>query len=63
MLNKYFYYMLFTRHPASKIWSSICIQDIKLHYQINLTRFPHQICVTGESDENNYLYVQSTVAH
>ena len=55
--------MLFTRHPASKIWSSICIQDIKLHYQINLTRFPHQICVTGESDENNYLYVQSTVAH
>ena len=33
--------MIFTRHSAGKIWSSICIQDIiklELHYQINLVR-------------------------
>ena len=31
--------MVFTRHLAGKIWSSICIQDIvkpELHYHINL---------------------------
>ena len=62
-----FYYMVFTRYSADKIWSSICIQDIakpELHYQINLiqliniiTRFLYQICLTDKSDENIYLYV------
>ena len=36
--NKNFYYKDFTRHSAGKIWSSICIQDIVLHYQNNPTR-------------------------
>ena len=58
--------MVFTRHSAGKIWSSICIQDnvkLELHYQINvirlinMTRFLYQICLTDKSDENNYLYV------
>ena len=31
------FYMVFTRHSAGKIWSSICIQDILLHYHINLS--------------------------
>ena len=52
-------------------WPSICIQDIVLHYQINpisdyqiyLTRFLYQICLTGKSDKNGYLYVQNTEAH
>ena len=59
--------MIFTHYLAGKIWSSIYIQDMvkpELHYQINLirliniiTRFLHQICLTDNSDENNYLYV------
>ena len=31
-------YMVFTRHLTGKIWSSICIQDIVLHFQINPVR-------------------------
>ena len=27
MLHENFYFMVFIRHPASKIWSSICMQD------------------------------------
>ena len=41
MLYEIFYYMVFTRHSAGKIWSSICIQDIvkpELHHQVNLIR-------------------------
>ena len=67
MLYGIFYYMVFTRYSAGKIWSSICIQDIlkvELHYQTNLigliniiTRFLYQICLTDKSDGNNYLYV------
>ena len=41
MLYEIFYYMVFTRHSAGKIWSSICLQDIAqpgLHYQMNLIR-------------------------
>ena len=63
-----FYYMVFTRYSAGKIWSSICIQDTvkpDLHYQINLmrlintiTRFLYQICLTNKSDENNYLCLE-----
>ena len=52
--------MVFRRHSVGKIWSSICIQDIVkpgLHYQINLTRFMYQICLTDKSYENNYFYV------
>ena len=30
---------------------------------INLTRFLCQICLTGKSDENDYLYVQNMEAH
>ena len=56
MLYENFYYIIITFHSAGKIWSSICIQDIALHYQINPTRFLHQICLTGKSDENDYLY-------
>ena len=33
-----FYYMVFTRHSAGKILSSICIQSIVLQYQINPVR-------------------------
>ena len=67
MLNKIFYYMIFTSYCAGNIWSSFCIQDIvkpELHYQINLirliniiTRCLYQICLTDKSDENNYSYV------
>ena len=67
MLYEIFYSMVFTRHSAAKVWSSICIQDIVkpgLHYQINLIRliniityFLYQICLTDKFDENNYLYV------
>ena len=67
MLYEIFYYLVFTRCSAGKIWSPICIEDIvkpELHYQINLirliniiTRFLYQICLTEKSDENNYLYV------
>ena len=66
MLYEIFYYMVFTRYLAGKIWSSICIQDIvksELNYQINLiqlvniARFLYQICLTDKSDESNYLYV------
>ena len=51
MLYENVYYMVFTRHSAGKIWSSICIQDnlysryrilyiIRLiRCEINLTRF------------------------
>ena len=38
------YYMVFTRHWAGKIWSSVCIQNIALHYQI---------CLSIKSDEND----------
>ena len=41
MLYEIFYYMVFTRHSAGKIWSSICIKDIvkpELHHQVNLIR-------------------------
>ena len=38
MLYKDFYYMVFTRHSTGKICSSICIQDIALHYQVNPIR-------------------------
>ena len=69
-----FYYMVFTRYYAGKIWSSICIQDIvkpELYYQINLIRlikviirFLYQICLTDISDENNYMFrTQSTEAY
>ena len=59
--------MVFTRYLAGKIWSSICIQDIVLH-QINPIRlisffFLYQICLTGNSDENDYLHVQNTEAN
>ena len=57
MLYKKFYYMVFTCNSAGKMWSSIFIQDIvkpELNYQINLTRFPYQICLTDKSYENNY---------
>ena len=65
MLYGIFYYMVFTRYSAGKIWSSICMQDIlkaELHYQINLIRlinnsFLYQICLTDKSDGNNYLHV------
>ena len=67
MLYEIFYYMVFTRYSAGKIWSSICIQDIpkpELHYHINLirliniiTRFLYQISLTDKFDENIYLYV------
>ena len=70
MIYESFYYMVFTRYYAGKIWSSICIQDIlkpELHDQINLIqlikviiRFLYQICLTDISDENNYLYVWNT---
>ena len=48
MLYENFYYIVFTRYSAGKIWSSICIQDIVLHEQINSVR---QICLTVEPDE------------
>ena len=61
MLYEIFYYMVFTRYSAGKIWSSICIQDIvkpEFYYQINLTqliniitRFLYQIFLTNKSDE------------
>ena len=41
MLYEIFYYMVFTRYSAGKIWLSICVKDIvkpELRYQINLTR-------------------------
>ena len=38
MLNENCYYMVLIRHSACKVWSSICIQDIVLHYQINSIR-------------------------
>ena len=30
---------------------------------ISLTRFPCQTCLTGKSDEDDYLYVQNTEVH
>ena len=64
MLYEIFYYMVFTRYSAGKIWSLICIHDIvkpELHYQINLirltniiTRFLYQICL---KKKKYYLYV------
>ena len=33
LLYENFYDMVFKRHSAGKIWSSICIQDVVLHYQ------------------------------
>ena len=66
MLYEIFYFMVFTRYSARKIWSSVYMQDIvkpELHYQINLirlvnvARFLYQICLTDKSDESNYLYV------
>ena len=38
MLYENFYYMVFIRHSAGKIWSSIWIQEIVLRYQINPVR-------------------------
>ena len=41
MLYEIFYYMVFTRYSAGKIWSSIYLQDIAqpgFHYQMNLIR-------------------------
>ena len=41
MLYEIFYFMVFTRYSAGKIWSSIFIQDIikpELHHQVNLIR-------------------------
>ena len=66
MLYEIFYFMVFTRYSACKIWSSVYMQDIvkpELHYQINLirlvnvARFLYQICQTDKSDESNYLNV------
>ena len=34
-LYEIFYYMVFTLNSAGKIGSSICVQDIVLHHQIN----------------------------
>ena len=34
-----------------------------IRYQTNLTRFLHQVCLTGKSDENDYLYVHNTETH
>ena len=36
MFHENFYSMVFTRHSTGKTWSSICIQDIVLYYQVNL---------------------------
>ena len=63
MLNENFYYMIFTRHSARKIWSSICIQNITISNTINLISFLYEICLTSKSDENCYLYVQNTEAN
>ena len=62
---KFFYYMIFTRYSAGKIWSSICTKDLlkaELHYQINLiqlnniiTRFLYQNFLTDKSDGDNSL--------
>ena len=38
MLYEKFFYIVFSRHSAGKIWSSICIPDSVLHYQINSVR-------------------------
>ena len=51
MLYESFYYNVFTRRSAGNIRSSICIQDIVLHCQINPIQL---ICLTGKSDENDY---------
>ena len=48
MLYENFYYIVFTRYSAGKIWSSICIQDFVLHEQINPVR---QVSLTVGSDE------------
>ena len=47
------------------LFKILCIQDI-LYFilsssfgTINLTRFLHQICWTGKSDENGYFYGQN----
>ena len=69
MLYENFHYLVFTRHLACKIWSPICLYSrycIALSDSsdtINLTRFLYQICLTGKSDENDYLYVQNTEVH
>ena len=34
----FFYYMVIIRHSADKIWSSNCIHDIVVQYQINPIR-------------------------
>ena len=41
MLYENFY--VFTHHAVGEICSSICIQDIALHYQINPTRLTHAL--------------------
>ena len=64
MFYENFYYMIFARHSAGKIWSSICIQVVVLHVMLYcITRFLYKICLAGKSDENDYLYVQNTEAH
>ena len=54
MLYEIFYYMVFTRYSAGKIWSPICIQDIvkpELHYQINPIRLiNNSVSVSDLSD-------------
>ena len=66
MLSQNFY-LVFTRHSAGKIWSSIYVQDTVLHYQINpirlLCSFLYPICLTGTSNENDYLYVENIEVH
>ena len=51
MLYENLYYMVFKRQSVGNIWSSICIQDISLHYQINLIQL---ICLISKSDEKDY---------
>ena len=48
MLYENFYYKVFIRYSAGKIWSS---------------KFLYQISLTGTSDENNYSYVQNIETH
>ena len=65
VLCEIFYYKVFTRYLADKIWSSIYVKDIvkpELHYQINLIQliniisFRYQTWLTEKSDENNYMF-------
>ena len=66
--------MVFTRHSAGKIWSSIYIPDnlysrYCISYIIRLIRcdesdsFPYQIYPICKSHENDCFYDQNTEAH